>query len=92
LPGFFVPGWVSFAFHGRNPHMPRTAQQARIAALARHRPPDDPELLEARRDYWATEIAAHVEKVVTQAAPLTEQQIGRIVSILANAPRGSEPG
>jgi hypothetical protein len=79
-----LPGGVSFAFHGRTPaSMPRTAQQARLASLTYRRDPDDPELIEARRDFWANEIAEHIRKVVDQAPPLTDAQIGRITTILA---------
>jgi hypothetical protein len=67
----------------------RAAKRGRVAILTRYRAPDDPELIEARRDYWATELADHVQQVVAQAPQLTEQQIGRIVLILA---RGSEAG
>jgi hypothetical protein len=68
--------------------MSGTPAQARIAALSRHRPRDDPELVVARRDFWAEEIADHIAKVVSEAPPLTDAQVGKIVSILTNAPRG----
>ena len=41
-----------------------------------------------RADY----LAEFVAQVVALAPPLTEEQVGRITSILANAPRGSETG
>ena len=63
--------------------MPRTSQQARLAILTRHRDADDPELVEARSDFWAIEISEHIRKVVDQAGPLTDAQIGRITTILA---------
>jgi hypothetical protein len=66
--------------------MPGNSLQARAAVLARFRPADDPELIDARRDYWADALAEHVQKVVSEAPPLTEQQIGRIVSILTRGP------
>jgi Transcriptional regulator PadR-like family len=68
--------------------MPRTSQQARLAILTRLRPPDDPELIEARRDFWANEIAEHIRKVLDQAPPMTDAQLSKITMILEAAPRG----
>jgi hypothetical protein len=59
-----------------------TQQRARVAALTRSRPPDDPELVEARRDLAAEGIAQHIAKVVAKAPPLTSAQRDRIAAIL----------
>jgi hypothetical protein len=58
-----------------------------MAALARYRAPDDPELLAARRDFCAAEAADHMQEIVAKSPRFTEQQIGRIMLILA---RGNE--
>lgn len=61
--------------------------RGRIAGLTRavrngERPADDPELTEARRDLRAEVLAGHVEKVLAQAPPLTDEQRDRIAAIL----------
>lgn len=56
--------------------------RGRVAALTRSRPPDDPELVEARRDLAAEVIAQHVAKVLAKAPPLTDQQRDRIAALL----------
>jgi hypothetical protein len=68
--------------------------RTRVALLARSRAPDDPELIEARRelaeatrDSLAARLAEHIQKAMTKAPPLTHEQIGRIVATLTNAPR-----
>jgi hypothetical protein len=77
---------------------PWTHTRARIAALSRTRPDDDPELVELRlrlpleradatRDDYAEYMAAAVARLVDQAPPLTDEQLGRITSILKAAPR-----
>jgi hypothetical protein len=71
------------SFIGKEPApMPGTSQQARIAALARFRPADDPELIEARRTFWADELADHIRQVVSEAPELTNEQLGRITAVL----------
>ncbi|WP_219930992.1 hypothetical protein [Gordonia paraffinivorans] len=56
--------------------------RARIAALSRDRSADDPELVDARRDLAATRLEEHVAKVLATAPPLTQEQRGRIASLL----------
>lgn len=68
-----------------------THERAKVAALSRsvaagERPPDDPELIEARRNLCALRLEEHVRKVVAKAPPLTPDQRDRIAAIL----RGSE--
>jgi len=62
-----------------------TNQRARVAVLTRHRPSDDPELIEARRDFAAERLAIHVARVVAEAPPLTNEQLDRIAAILRGA-------
>lgn len=59
-----------------------THERARIAALSRSRPDDDPELIEARRNLRAASLAQHVERVIAQLPPLTEAQCQRIAALL----------
>jgi hypothetical protein len=56
--------------------------RARIAALSRDRAPDDPDLVAARRDFCAEQLATHVAEVVADTA-LTAEQRARIIGLLA---------
>lgn len=44
--------------------------QARMAILSRHRSPNDPELLEAKREYASLMFEDHVKRAVAMAPPL----------------------
>lgn len=57
-------------------------QRAKIAGLSRDRKPDDPQLVEARRNLRAEMLAEHVRKVVDQAPPLSTEQRHRIAALL----------
>jgi len=57
-------------------------ERARIGALSRSRTNDDPELVEARRNLAALRLQEHVEKIIADWPPLTDQQIDRVVVIL----------
>lgn len=57
-------------------------QRAKLANLSRGRQPDDPEIIEARRNLRAEMLADHVANVVAQAPPLTAEQRDRIAAIL----------
>lgn len=59
-----------------------TSERARYAALTRSRTPDDPDLLAARRDLRAERLAEQIEKVVSAAPPLTEEQVDRLTGLL----------
>ena len=62
---------------------PAVARPRAVAgALSRCRPPDDPELLAAKRALATEMLAEHVERVVKQLGPLTDQQCQRIATIL----------
>lgn len=69
-----------------------TQERARVASLSRSRTPDDPELLEARRNLRAERLAEHVERVVSEAPPLTDAQLARITAILRPTLRRSAGG
>lgn len=58
--------------------------RARIALLARHRP-NDPSLVDERRDFWAGRLEDYVKRVVGDAPPLTVEQRARISNALVSA-------
>lgn len=59
-----------------------THHRARVAALARDRSPDDPDLRDARRDLRAARLEEHVRKVVEDWPPLTPEQLDRLSGLL----------
>jgi hypothetical protein len=59
-----------------------THERARVAALSRSRTPDDPELLDARRNMRTESLAAHIARVVAEAPPLTAEQRDRLALLL----------
>lgn len=60
-------------------------ERARVAILTRHRPADDPELIASKQRLKAMMLEDHVVRVVSEAPPLTADQIDRIASILRGA-------
>ncbi|MBB5785982.1 hypothetical protein [Jiangella mangrovi] len=56
--------------------------RARHNALVRHRAPDDPEVVAARRELRAAALEDHIRKVVDQAPPLTTEQRDRLAQLL----------
>ena len=56
--------------------------RARVGALSRSRPDDDPELVEARTNLRALTLEEHVRKAVSEAPTLTAEQRDRIAAIL----------
>lgn len=60
--------------------------RGRVAGLSRDRAPDDPELVEARRDLAAVVLEDRVRKVLTTGPPLTAAQRSRIADLLLNPP------
>lgn len=64
-------------------------QKSRLANLVKNRSPDDPELVNARRDYYAERLAEHVAGVVAKAPPLTHAQRDRISTLLSGASKGA---
>ena len=63
--------------------------RARIAALSRSRPADDPDLVEARRDLHAARLAEHITRVVDAAPPLTDEQRDRLAVLLRPSSGGA---
>ena len=66
--------------------------RARVASLSRSRAADDPELIDARRSLREALAAAHIEKAVDKAAPLTTEQRTRLAVVLLGVvlPAGAE--
>ncbi len=59
-----------------------TSARARHNSLRRYRPADDPEVLAARRDLRAARLADYIERVVSEAPPLTDAQRDRLALLL----------
>lgn len=59
-----------------------TSERARVASLSRSRKPNDPDLINARRNLCAAKLEEYVARVVAEAPPLTEEQANRIASKL----------
>lgn len=64
-----------------------TAERARVASLSKSRKPDDPQLVDARRDLRAARLEAYVAEVVAAAPPLTADQRDRIAALLRGGAR-----
>ena len=67
-----------------------TRERARLAALHRHRRPDDPEITSTVRDLAAERIAEYVRQTVAAAPPLTPAQRQKITALLR--PTGGDAG
>jgi hypothetical protein len=59
-----------------------TNTRAKVAALSRSRSADDAELATARRDLAAERLAEHVQRVVANAPPMTDEQRVKIAALL----------
>lgn len=59
-----------------------THERARVATLSRSRTPDDPDLLEARRNLRAERMALYIEQKLAEAPPLTAEQQHRLAALL----------
>jgi hypothetical protein len=57
-------------------------ERARIGALSRSRPDDDPELVDAKRGLAEAKLADYIERVLAAAPPLTPQQLTRLAELL----------
>jgi hypothetical protein len=57
-------------------------ERARLAALTRSRPSDDPELIEARRRFRATRLADHVTKALAECPPMSQEQRHAVARLL----------
>ncbi len=65
-----------------------TRERASVAALAKHRTPDDPDLADARRNLRAARLEYYIRATVEAAPPLTAQQRDRL-ALLLRSPGGS---
>ncbi len=59
-----------------------THERARVASLTRSRKPDDPELVDARRNMRTERLAEYIKRTVDAAPPLTEDQRDRLALLL----------
>lgn len=57
-------------------------ERAKVGALSRSRPADDPELVKARQNLKAATLEDYVRRVVDEAPPLRPEQLDRITAIL----------
>ena len=57
-------------------------ERARVASLTRSREPDDPELIDARRNLRAARLTDAVEAALAEAPPLSDEQRERIAALL----------
>lgn len=63
--------------------MSLTHSRARVASLSRSRSSDDPELLNAKRELHEQRLAAHIERTLALAPPLTAEQKARLAVLLS---------
>jgi hypothetical protein len=64
-----------------------TSERARVGALARcvktgERPPDDPDLIEARRNLCALKLEEHIRLALAATPPMTGEQIEHLIALL----------
>jgi hypothetical protein len=64
-----------------------THERARVASLSRSREPDDPELVDARRNLRVERLADYIRRTVDAAPPLTTEQRDRLAAILRGGGR-----
>lgn len=60
--------------------------RAIVGALRRYRDPDDPKVVEARRNLAAERLHEYVESVIRDWPPLSDDQRARIVGLLQAGP------
>lgn len=70
------------------------SERSRVAALERgiragERQPNDPQLIEARRNLRALRLEEHVAKVLADWPPLSEAQIENVASLLRAGSRSA---
>lgn len=59
-----------------------THERARVASLTRSRTPDDPELVDARRNMRAARAEDYIKRLVDSAPPLNDEQRDRLALLL----------
>ncbi|TQN44412.1 hypothetical protein FHU33_3914 [Blastococcus colisei] len=62
--------------------------RARVAGLSRHRGPDSPDTLQARRDLRAVRLEEYISRTLATAPPLTDEQRERLASLFTPATSG----
>lgn len=72
------------------------SERARVAALARcvktgERSPEDPDLIEARRNLCALKLEEHIRLALSATPSLTDDQVEYLIALL-NAKRGASGG
>ena len=67
------------------------AASTRLAALARHRPADDSDVVEAGRDLRAARLEEHIRQVVDQMPPLSPDQRARLIILLRGGGASAGP-
>jgi hypothetical protein len=65
-----------------------THERAKVASLSRSRTPDDPDLVNARRNLRVARLEQSIRDAVAAAPPLTDEQRTQLAAIL----RGSGAG
>ena len=63
-----------------------THERARVASLSRSRADDDPDLLDARARLRTARFEDRIRRLVATAPPLTDEQRGRLATLLLAAP------
>lgn len=61
---------------------PIAHERARVASLSRSRTPDDPELIDARRNLKCERLAVHIAQTVAAWPPLRGDQLDRLAVLL----------
>ena len=64
-----------------------TSERARVGALARcvksgERPPDDPDLIEARRNLCALKLEEHMRLALAATPSMSDEQINDLIILL----------
>lgn len=66
------------------------AARARLSALKRYRPDDDPAVTAARAELREAKLADHIKSIVDDAPPLSPEQRSRL-AVLLLSPSGRTP-
>jgi hypothetical protein len=61
------------------------ASRARLAALTRHRPAGDPEVLQAEREHHLLSLEEHAQRVADQFGPIPDDVADHVAAILRGA-------
>jgi hypothetical protein len=61
-----------------------TEHRARVASLTRSRPPDDPDLLDARRELAVARLELRIRDALAHDPPFTNEQRVRLANLIAS--------